>query len=161
MKKSILFLLSFVLIGCSNVSKFDNVYKSSVAIQTAVSEGVNYDKFCELSDRFSVEVNLLRNAIGDKDELLQKYIKVQELCIDTKNLWAEKINSARMAVPSFSIYLFPDVADLAKKYKFDIKKENIYGNVEVEYVSEYYLTELLTMVGAAVRTANEMYLRKR
>ena len=59
----------------------DNKYSR---YETAVSEGVNYDKFCELSDSFSVEVNLLSNAIGDKDELLQKYIKVQELCVDTK-----------------------------------------------------------------------------
>lgn len=161
MKKLIVSLLIFILIGCSNISKFDNVYKGSVAIQTAVSESVNYNKFCALSDNLSVEVNLLRNSIGDKDELLQKYIKVQELCVDTKNLWTAKINSVEMAVSSFSIYLFPDVADLAKKYKFDIKKENIYGDVEVEYVSEYYLTDLVTMVGAAVRTANEIYLRKR
>lgn len=73
----------------------DNKYSR---YETAVSEGVNYDKFCELSDSFSVEVNLLSNAIGDKDELLQKYIKVQELCVDTKNLWAEKLHSVNMAV---------------------------------------------------------------
>ena len=98
--------------------KFDAVYRSGKAIESAVSSGTNIIKYRELLQAMDAEISILKDrAKGPKElKLLELYESAARSYTDALVLWQLKIEGG-----SDFLYLGPTLEKMLKPY--DIRYE--------------------------------------
>lgn len=98
--------------------RYEKLYRSAKALESATQIGVNYQEFSRLLRRFNIELSLAKSGnqpSGKEKEMLKLYEEGREVYVDSFVLWASLIKDSYFGADG--ILLDSWVKDIAAKYQ--------------------------------------------